>query len=985
MFNRVSGYFIVAVMFVTLVVQAQYSLDDMTDPRGLNGGRTTATFLTLPVSAQQLGTGITASLGAGDATDIYFAPANTAFLNRYSFAMTHLEWLLGLRKEFTGACFPINEIGTLGLFTQVYTLGRFENARDINEDPSNPRALEFAAGASFARAFLQKRLSAGITASYIESRLAGEAGRAFGAGIEAMAQPLPSLSCRFFVRNLGTPIRYNELNESLPLQTGFTVRFNHLFHRDSLGNSPFSITTSLGCLKTIDEPIQFGLGAQAKLFSHVALRAGYEYTYGRQPALAGLAAGCGLDIKRYGMDVGWKYQSPDFGSVWSVTVRIAADEIEALSALDYAILAERYFNRNKLRMCIMYARKALAINPTLWQAHSLMTRTLEKLRRRQGLEIAIIYTANAGGSFIPRIVDETTIGGLARQATVINQLRLDYPLNLTIEGGSMITGTTDPLKAAFAKSYLDDIRFDAVGVGVGEVDFGWDRYCALQGKPTVKHLCTNGGAQPPSDIITSSTITRGGYTFAILDVVNPAGVKPRDSTFVPGAIAESLLEELSAADVQRADLRICIVHDTWSAMQALAARFPQIDIMLCASLDQPLPTPVTVGSTRLIAPGADGRYVGALSLRFGPDKKLADAENRLYALNDNIKPDAEIERAAQRISTVVDMQEQGVESPAVDTGSLDGVFLFVSTRRGTANIYLKSISRYLEYPLTTGSQRCSQPRLSAALGSALFIQESDSAHQALLKITDLTGTRTRTLPLPGSVREACFSPDDRWIYAVTQNGQDTTTDIYRIKPAGGAAVPVIAWERSSEKSIGMTPDGKKIVFISDKSGTWQIYMADTSGAMPLLLTKAKANQIMPRMNANGRYLAYLSDQYSFGGRMNLMAADMLTGTVARITRNTDIDDYAWLPDGETLLYSGGVNISDYNLRNIFRRETGKLIAGNGRKNFSETSAQIITLNEKPRVIYVREYVSGEKQVYLVAPDNGRDQQIINSDAEDWIE
>ena len=109
---------------------------------------------------------------------------------------------MGLKKEYTGALFPIEDIGTFGCYAQVFSPGKFENARDIDEQPSKPSMLELALGASYARAFLDQRVSFGVSAAYIESRLDHEAGRALAGSIDLLATPVKMLSARLYMANL---------------------------------------------------------------------------------------------------------------------------------------------------------------------------------------------------------------------------------------------------------------------------------------------------------------------------------------------------------------------------------------------------------------------------------------------------------------------------------------------------------------------------------------------------------------------------------------------------------------------------------------------------------------------------------------------------------------------------------------------------------------------------------------------------------------
>src|SRR5512133_2379494 len=135
--------------------------DWFTDVRGSNSGHTTCQFLTLPHSAVSLATGLAASGGNRDATDIPFFTANTALADRYRFSITHLEWFMGLRKEYLGAYFPVLDVGTFGVYSQLFTPGPIRHARTIDETPSDPKIYELSIGVTFARQIILNQLSAG--------------------------------------------------------------------------------------------------------------------------------------------------------------------------------------------------------------------------------------------------------------------------------------------------------------------------------------------------------------------------------------------------------------------------------------------------------------------------------------------------------------------------------------------------------------------------------------------------------------------------------------------------------------------------------------------------------------------------------------------------------------------------------------------------------------------------------------------------------
>ena len=82
---------------------------------------------------------------------------------------------------------------------------------------------------------------------------------------------------------------------------------------------------------------------------------------------------------------------------------------------------------------------------------------------------------------------------------------------------------------------------------------------------------------------------------------------------------------------------------------------------------------------------------------------------------------------------------------------------------------------------------------------------------------------------------------------------DLLGDIYSLPIAGGEARRIIGG-MSFESQPKFSPDGKKIVFISDRSGAENVWIADPDGSNPKAITK-------------GRNLEYVSPSWTPDGRI----------------------------------------------------------------------------------------------------------------------
>ncbi len=954
------------------------------DPEGDNSGRTVANFLLLPVGAQQLAVGLVPSMVAWDATDVAMATGNTAFFSQYQFAVTHLEWLMGLRKEYAAGCIPILDVGTVGFYSQVFTLGSFDNARDIDEYAvSSTRSVEVNVGASFARELIPQVLGVGATASYIESRLAGDDGRAFNASVDGTYRPTKKLAARGYLRNLGSPLKYNETPEPLPLQIGLAAEYSPIVADDTLLGRSFSLSTALGMLKTADLPLQIAAAVEGSPFKVLTARVGYEYSYGYSPSLAGLSFGAGLAIKGYGADVGFKYQSPEFGWVWSATVKYATEEIKQKAPGDYYKIAEKHFKKGRYNLCIQFAERALKLNPDLWQAHELIRRCIAIMRREKGMEIGLVYTGNIQGQFAPFRFAQATLGGLARQAAAIKRVRQEFPTCVVIDAGNFVKANSHQLKAEFAGTYYKALAFDAVGLGPGEIDYGLTRYLESNKKAKPLFVCSNLSTAGGVGVSDMKIVSAGKYELAVFDIAAPAMVVDPDARAQLTPAFQTVQAQLASDRVKKCNLRVLILHAPWEVAQAYVKHLPAVDIVILGSLAQKFDVPMKVGSTIFLSAGEYGKYVGALTLRFDKKGHLLSYNNRLIPLIEEVPADPEIDQATRTIIAKIDLDEQGLAEQELREVTPDGVFAFVSDRRGASDVFLKVPLKLSEFPLTATHSRCVAPRISFGANRIVYLEDNDSTRQSELKVMALTGADKLTLAMPGETREACFSADGKWVFAAVQS--ESGIDIYRIKSIGGEAIPVVTWPDADESQIDASVDTRHICFASDRDGKWQIYLADTSGTTPVRITDPNAQHVRPKFSPDGNYIAYLSDRHSVGGRKDIWVHTIQTGEEIRVTGGTAVSEFCWLPDGKTIVFVGGIDTLALGRCDVFTQEKRVLIERDSAKAYNETSPRAVTFKGETRIVYVREYEDGEKRIYWVDPAGKEDRAVVNSEKRDWLE
>jgi hypothetical protein len=954
------------------------------DLRGENSGHTVANFvLTLPVSAAGLSMSDAASTGMMDATDVPVFPSNTALFSHQKLAATHLEWLLDTRVEYTGVCFPINDVGTIGAYAKIFTPGTIANARDIDQEPSHPSMFELAAGASFAKSFFNKSLSLGACISYVESKLDEDAsGRTAIVNADLSYRPSPVFNAHLYAGNFGPDITYYNQGEPLPTQAGLGIQVTPLALRENISDI-FTLSIGLGAKKIADEPLIAGGSLQADLFKRVFFRAGYDYSLGTHSRLAGLCAGAGITLSRFGADFGWKNKSEDLGSVWALSVRMDMKEIVLKTAEEYYKTAERFFGKKRMLLCVYNAKKALALNPSMWKAHALIAMVKTQERRNKNLEIALLYTGNAKGQFMPLALDKGTMGGLARQATAIKTLRSRFPTNILIDGGNIISAKTHPLKCRLSQTFYDDMGFDAVCVGEQEKQYGLSKIYPQVNTRKTGVVCSNLISRfGLGNMVTNKVVSKNGYQVFVMSVLSPSllpNESDQDNLFSP---LDEVRRNLSLTAAKASHVRVIVVHDKWENIPGYAALLRQGDIILCSSIRQEFATPMKIGAALVLSTGEFGKYVGNLVLRFAEDKSLLSCENHLIPLTEDVPADSGLEVKTRMITAKVDLDSTEVDERTLMRGASNGVFAFCSKRRDAAAIYLKVLAKNAEFPLTSGKNDCGNPVVSFGASKIAYFEKDPDSVCSLLSIMDLTGTSKRKIPLVSCPACAAFSPNGAWLY-FSAKMTDGTTDLFRIRPDGMVVVPVVAWKNSSEGEIEFSPDGANMVFTSNGNGRWQLFLSDPDGVKPVCLTDNEADYTSPRYSPDAKHLALLSNKTSFSGSRDLWLYNFTAATFIHLTHGAKVRDFCWL-DAKTIVYSAGDTGKLYSL-DITTKNFTRLVPPTPGEPYGETTPRVLGAGLSKKIIYTRENDDGTKRIFRVDPDGKGNQVIVNSNTRDWLE
>ena len=226
----------------------------------------------------------------------------------------------------------------------------------------------------------------------------------------------------------------------------------------------------------------------------------------------------------------------------------------------------------------------------------------------------------------------------------------------------------------------------------------------------------------------------------------------------------------------------------------------------------------------------------------------------------------------------------------------------VGTRSGAKELYLSDSSGQLVQQVTHDKVISLKPRWSP---DNKFISYTSylKRYPDVFTIDVATGVRNRMAFYPGVNSGGAISPDGRSMALILS--KDGNPDLYVQDMASRRLTRLTNTPRATEGSPSWSPDGARIVYVSDTAGAPQLYLVSRSGGAPERLTTRGSQNVAPDWGKNG-LIAY---QTLAGGRQFQIAVIDPASKQEKIITPFDAsyEDPSWAPDGRHLAATRAVN------------------------------------------------------------------------------
>jgi len=197
--------------------------------------------------------------------------------------------------------------------------------------------------------------------------------------------------------------------------------------------------------------------------------------------------------------------------------------------------------------------------------------------------------------------------------------------------------------------------------------------------------------------------------------------------------------------------------------------------------------------------------------------------------------------------------------------------------------------------ITTGQSIALTPRYAPDYKSLVYLSYFNGSPR--IYVYDLTTGKQRLITQSRNPTFAPrWSPDGRWIlYSMASAGN---TDIYRITSAGGGTPERLTNTPGINVGGSYSPDGSKIVFESDRSGSQQIYVMNADGTNQRRVSFFGGRAATPEWSPRGDQIAFTH----IVGNLRIAVINPTGGGLRYLTDSWQDEAPTWSPNGRIVQF-----------------------------------------------------------------------------------
>jgi TolB protein len=224
-------------------------------------------------------------------------------------------------------------------------------------------------------------------------------------------------------------------------------------------------------------------------------------------------------------------------------------------------------------------------------------------------------------------------------------------------------------------------------------------------------------------------------------------------------------------------------------------------------------------------------------------------------------------------------------------------FLYGTTRSGTADLWVVEVATGEQRQLTTDLRDDNGGRWSPD-GAWIAFTSTRGGQRDVWVMPSAGGAATRATNDLTYEHNVEWAPDGS---AITFHVHPSRSELVVLAMDGTVRRTLLSWEGYSIQMPVASPDGRTILFVSDRSGGTDIWAISDTGGDPRPFAASPTDDFAAQWSPDGRQVVFVSERT--GGRANLYVTSDTGGTARALT---DWSEGAaapeWSPDGQTVAF-----------------------------------------------------------------------------------
>lgn len=237
------------------------------------------------------------------------------------------------------------------------------------------------------------------------------------------------------------------------------------------------------------------------------------------------------------------------------------------------------------------------------------------------VQVTILHTNDVHGHISPFTVSgvKGELGGFARLATLVNQVRNEQPNTMLLDAGDILHGTNvvTSTRGLNMVALMNGLGYDAMVPGNHDFNYGYQQLLSLGQLAKFAVVSANVVKDGDSVFAPYTIIEKGGYNFAIIGLSSPETpilTHPNNVIGLNFTDPVAKAKEMVAKVKDSADFIIVLSHLGYDVDQVLAKEVPGINVIIGGHSHTVLDKQVVINGVTIAQTGEWGKNLGRVDL-----------------------------------------------------------------------------------------------------------------------------------------------------------------------------------------------------------------------------------------------------------------------------------------------------------------------------------------------------------------------------------